>query len=167
MSGFCVTPFSTDENLFDANRNLFGVLKFFLLKFSIGLIVLQGLVCEFLISFGDNPYHDDDKYSKQDKTIRGYCMFIIAIFIFLVVIFDISYIIGILVLLEYVILTLPYLIAFGYKITKSEAGSAVHDPTVTTSYSFCGFICEILKVHDVFGVLNVDESVSIYLFSRF
>jgi hypothetical protein len=44
-----------------------------LLKFSVGLIVLQGIVEALLVTFKVEPYSDDDTWSAEQKTIRGYC----------------------------------------------------------------------------------------------
>ena len=60
-------------------KNLFGIMKLFLLKFSVGIIVLEGIICTFLISTGKTPYSDDDgddSYNSDEKTQRGYCEFI-------------------------------------------------------------------------------------------
>jgi hypothetical protein len=50
-------------------------MKFILLKFSVGLIVLQGIVETIMVSFKAEPYSDDSNWSAEDKTIRGYCKF--------------------------------------------------------------------------------------------
>lgn len=120
------------ENVFNPNRNLFGILKLFLLKVSVGLIVLEGIICDLLTSFGGSPFSDDDRYSSEDKTVRGYC---------------------ILVLLEYVVLVVPFLIAFTYKITPSEA-LTTSDGQGAKQLSFAGFVCEVLKFYDVFGTIT-------------
>lgn len=48
------------------------MVKAFLLKFSVTLIVFQGLVVQFMSILGGEPYADDDRYSAINKTIRGY-----------------------------------------------------------------------------------------------
>lgn len=56
--------------------NIFGLIKLFLLKFSVGIIVLEGLICNFLINSGKTPYSSDDgddTYDSAEKTQRGYC----------------------------------------------------------------------------------------------
>ena len=60
------------EKVYESSSNLFGVAKAFLLKFSVTLIVFQGLVIQFMSVLGGEPYADDDQYSAMDKTIRGY-----------------------------------------------------------------------------------------------
>jgi hypothetical protein len=66
-------PISLDENVYESCRNLFGILKAFLLKFSVGLIVLEGLIVQFMTVTGDEPYNDDSTWSAEEQTIRGYC----------------------------------------------------------------------------------------------
>lgn len=48
-------------------------MKAFLLKFSVGLIVIQGLIVQFMALTNSEPYNDDNDLSAEDKTIRGYC----------------------------------------------------------------------------------------------
>lgn len=58
------------------SSNLFGLVKLLLLKCSVGLIVLEGLICSFLVNSGKTPYNDDDgddTYDAEEKTQRGYC----------------------------------------------------------------------------------------------
>jgi len=83
--------------VYGQSTNLFGMLKVMLLKCSVGLIVAEGLIAQFLISSGKTPYSDDDgddHFNEDQKTKRGYCA---------------------LVLIEICILSLPYLFAFGIK----------------------------------------------------
>lgn len=47
--------------------------KFLVVKVAVGLIVIQGLVAQFLTLTGKSPYVDDDHYSVADKTTKGYC----------------------------------------------------------------------------------------------
>ncbi len=61
-----------DEKMFESSSNLFGILKAFLLKFSVGLIVLQGLVVSFMAVTHSQPYNGDDEWSAARKTMRGY-----------------------------------------------------------------------------------------------
>lgn len=56
-------------------------MKFFLIKFSVGLIVLQDIILSFLVAFNREPYSDDSEYDSEEKTIRGYCKFIEVIFV--------------------------------------------------------------------------------------
>lgn len=71
-------PFTADEMLFEHAKNLFGLTKLFLLKCSVGLIVLEGLIANFLVNSGKSPYSSDDgddMYNMEEKTQRGYCKF--------------------------------------------------------------------------------------------
>ncbi len=65
--------------LFEHAKNLFGLTKLFLLKCSVGLIVLEGLIANFLVNSGKSPYSSDDgddMYNMEEKTQRGYCKFL-------------------------------------------------------------------------------------------
>lgn len=62
-----------DENVYSHCRNLFGVTKLVLLKVSVGAIVLQGLVEQFLVMADAEPYSDDGTFDAEQKTQRGYC----------------------------------------------------------------------------------------------
>ena len=58
------------------SKNIYGLMKLFLLKFSVGIIVLEGIICTFLVSSGKSPYSSDDgddRYDTAEKTQRGYC----------------------------------------------------------------------------------------------
>jgi hypothetical protein len=61
-----------------------------------------------------------------------------------------------LVLIEFVVLCLPYLWAFTYPITdppkpiKDASGAQPTD-------NFCSFFCRVLNVFDVFGVLTYKD----------
>lgn len=59
--------------MFEHCTNLFGILKLLLLKVSVGVIVLQGLIESFVFSSGASPYQGDDEYDAEDKTLRAYC----------------------------------------------------------------------------------------------
>lgn len=62
-----------DENLFEHSTNLYGLVKLILLKVTVGVIVLQGLIAAFIYSSGASPYSDDDELSQEEKTQRAYC----------------------------------------------------------------------------------------------
>lgn len=53
--------------------NLFGVLKLVLLKATVGLIVVQGLIESILYSSGKASYDHDDTYTGEQKALRAYC----------------------------------------------------------------------------------------------
>jgi hypothetical protein len=58
--------------ILEETKNISGVFKFLVIKISVGLIVAQGLVAQFLIITGSSPYVEDDHLSAEEKTIRGY-----------------------------------------------------------------------------------------------
>ena len=64
---------SIDEILYDETKNIAGVAKFLMIKFSVGIIVFLGLVANFIITTNKSPYVDDSTYDASEKTIRGYC----------------------------------------------------------------------------------------------
>lgn len=59
--------------MFTHCRNLYGVVKLVLLKLSVGAIVLEGLIEQFIVMADAQPYNDDSTYSSEEKTQRGYC----------------------------------------------------------------------------------------------
>ena len=62
----------------DKSENIFGVFKILLLKFSVGLIVVQGLIEEFLFSTGVIALSSSAHYSSQDRAQRWYCIVVLA-----------------------------------------------------------------------------------------
>ena len=64
---------SIDELILDETKNIAGVLKFLVIKVSVGAIVVQGLVAQFLSVTATSPYVDDDHFTADEKTTRGYC----------------------------------------------------------------------------------------------
>ncbi len=66
-------------------------MKLVLLKFSVGLIVLQGIVEQLMVTTSTEPYTDDSTWSREDKTIRGYCEFLYTIHSFRVESFSFNY----------------------------------------------------------------------------
>lgn len=69
--------------VYSYSTNIYGLMKLFLLKFSVGLIVLEGLICNFLINSGKTPYSSDDgddTYDADEKTQRGYCKLLFVCF---------------------------------------------------------------------------------------
>ena len=133
----------TDENVFEHCTNLFGVVKLILLKVSVGAIVLQGLIESFLYSSGSSPYGDDDRLDAEEKTLRAYCtymhtnklfaslsllllitlsyfpLFVSVLYLFLLLLllfFFVFLMLGVIVLLEFVIMSFIYYYAFGYKV---------------------------------------------------
>ena len=56
-------------------------MKLLLLKTSVGLIVIQGLIEEFMYEGGVSPYNDDGTFNTRQKTQRGYCEFVLYSFL--------------------------------------------------------------------------------------
>jgi len=126
------------ESIFSECNNLAGIVKVFLLKFSVGLIVLQGLIAQIMVTANAEPFSDDSTWSSAQKTDRGYAL---------------------LVLLEFVILLIPYLIAFLPKISPSTH-TANNGSVAPSSPTFFHFVCHVLCFHDVFGVLSYNDSMN-------
>lgn len=65
--------FDVDEGVFEHSQNLFGLLKLAIVKISVGLITLEGLVENFLYESGKSPYNDDSEFTQQEQTQRAFC----------------------------------------------------------------------------------------------
>eukprot|EP00981_Chlorochromonas_danica_P000450 scaffold96_cov167-Ochromonas_danica.AAC.57 len=121
-----------------AGKALYAVLSVvLLLKFSIGLIVFEGLICQFMIAFNKEPYDDDSDWNAEEKTSRAYCS---------------------LVLVEYAVLTLPYILLWAAKV--NAPASTQTDKSVTTApLTFCGFLGRVWAIWDIFGLLPVNSDL--------
>lgn len=127
------------EMMFEHAKNLFGLTKLFLLKCSVGLIVLEGLIANFLVNSGKSPYSSDDgddTYDMEEKTQRGYCA---------------------LVLIELMILSLIYVYAFGIvKIKPSSApGFDNSKNSAGENITWKSFCCALWSFHDVLGTHGI------------
>ena len=61
---------------------------------------------------------------------------------------------GLLVLIEFTVLGLVFLYAFGVrKIEASSAPGYVEDSSAPTTFGFGKFLCDVLKLHSIFGGL--------------
>jgi len=71
------------EVLYEQSKNLNGTFKILLLKFSVGLIVIQGLIEE--IVFGLNLIHVEDSasFTAEDRAQRFYCFIVLFEYTFL------------------------------------------------------------------------------------
>eukprot|EP00598_Pedospumella_elongata_P004442 CAMPEP_0184981192 /NCGR_PEP_ID=MMETSP1098-20130426/11024_1 /TAXON_ID=89044 /ORGANISM="Spumella elongata, Strain CCAP 955/1" /LENGTH=321 /DNA_ID=CAMNT_0027504735 /DNA_START=68 /DNA_END=1033 /DNA_ORIENTATION=+ len=123
------------ESIYEYAKNLFGLVKLFLLKCSVGLIVVEGLIANFLISTNKSPASaddGDDNYGTEAKTLRGYCT---------------------LVLIELVIISFVYMYAFGaVKIHPSSApGFDNRNAKNGETVSFFPFYLDTLKFWDLYG----------------
>jgi len=126
------------ENVYKETMNVNGLSKFLLVKLSVGAIVLQGLIAEFLVTSNKAPYTDDDTYTVNEKTIRGYCA---------------------IVLLEFVVLALFMVWSYGSKIT-APASKEVAIPKEDTK-SCCGFFFQVFcKGFDCLGTITYLDGLS-------
>lgn len=143
------------KTVHDQNKNIYGILKFTIIKVAVAFIGLQGVALEFLITFGGGPYNDDD-VTTEDKTVRGYCKFWNRkIEDFFSVLFTFESL-GMLILIEFVALIIPFVIGFGSQITKADEFEG--NMAAPINYSIGGFLCEVLKFHDVYGTLSLREA---------
>jgi len=133
------------EDVYGNLKNLNGVLKVFLLKISVGLITLQGIVVECLVEFGGNPYDSNSEYSAADRLQRNFCA---------------------LILIEFTVMAGVYLWAFGAPVTVPSTpyakyiavkGNIQRNDKPTAGW----FLCEVLRFSDVFGTLALEEDSSI------
>jgi len=131
------------ENVYANCKNLYGIVKLLLLKFSVGMIVLEGLIEQFLVLTNSSPYGDDGSYDTAENTQREYCA---------------------LVLLEFAIISLVYWYAYSYKITAPPVnGNANNNSTKITAVegmTFGTFLCQIFAITDVFGLLTFTDSMN-------
>jgi len=102
------------------------------------MIVLEGLIEQFIYIAGASPYNDDDTFSTEEKTQRGYC---------------------ILVLLEFAIISFLYVYAYSKKVTPPPAETTANTTLPASGISFGSFFCEIMAFRDVFGVLTLKENM--------
>jgi hypothetical protein len=65
------------ENVLNESKNINGVFKFFVLKFAVGLMVVQGFFVEYIIATKQRQIHDVLKptlhYQPEDRAIRIFC----------------------------------------------------------------------------------------------
>jgi hypothetical protein len=65
------------ELIYSYSQNLMGTWKILLLKFSVGLIVIQGLIEEFLFISGVIDIQDSRTLSAQDRAQMAYCFIVL------------------------------------------------------------------------------------------
>ena len=64
--------------LIDESANLLGACKIILLKISVGLIVVQGLIEEFLFAFGVISVESSSGFSGEERAQRFYCFIVLV-----------------------------------------------------------------------------------------
>ncbi len=63
------------ENVMNECSNLKGILKFLIIKVSVGLIVVQGIITEVVIALDKVTLKDNAEFTSDDRAIRLYCKF--------------------------------------------------------------------------------------------
>lgn len=63
-------------------------------------------------------------------------------------------------LLEFAIISLVYYYAYSYKITAPPAGSQSSNVTAVDGLTFGTFVCQVLSITDVFGLLNYTDAMN-------
>jgi hypothetical protein len=64
---------SADENLMHLSSNVNGACKILILKFSVGMIVVQNLIEQILYTTGTMDIHSNDRYSAEQRAERALC----------------------------------------------------------------------------------------------
>lgn len=64
----------SDENLMHLSTNVNGACKILILKFSVGLIVIQNLIEEILYATGTLDIQANDRYNSEQRAERALCM---------------------------------------------------------------------------------------------
>lgn len=60
-----------DEHIYQLSTNLNGVLKIFIVKSSIGLYVLQGIIEDILVASKSLEIGDTDRYTSEERAQRA------------------------------------------------------------------------------------------------
>jgi len=66
------------EVLMSESTNLLGTCKIILLKISVGLIVIQGLIEEFLFAFGVIKIGNNSSFTGEERAQRFYCFIVLV-----------------------------------------------------------------------------------------
>jgi hypothetical protein len=66
------------EVLMSESTNLLGTCKIILLKISVGLIVIQGLIEEFLFAFGVIKIGNSSSFTGEERAQRFYCFIVLV-----------------------------------------------------------------------------------------
>ena len=105
------------------NENINGTCKIILIKISVGAIVVQGIVEEFLFASGVLDVEDNDRYSAEERAQRALSKLLfkrIAACLILSIDIIFVYFIVMLLLIEYCILSILLYISFGSEIKMNE-----------------------------------------------
>jgi hypothetical protein len=127
--------------------------------------VVSGLTAQFLLLTGSGPYTDDANYSEAEKTTRGYCRLLLitlapALSICVAIIVSIYCIFpGILVLMDFVLLSGLLVYAFGSKITPPKNKEVVISKVEVQGC--CGLLYAVFSMpFDVLGSITYQPSQS-------
>lgn len=71
------------EVIYEQSKNLNGTFKILLLKFSVGLIVVQGLIEEIVFGSGLIHVEDSPSFTAEDRAQRLYCFIVLFEYMFL------------------------------------------------------------------------------------
>ena len=156
--GFLVNGFGSlvmfFELFLDETQNLWGIPKIMLLKFSVGLIVIQGLIEQFLFAANKLDVADSSNLSGEDRAQMMYCF---------------------VVLVEYFLLAYVYYWAFSVDVAPPGAmkrgesdGDALKTPDATEgeeeeeiiNITFSEFAAQVLNPRSVWQNLDPDASLT-------
>jgi hypothetical protein len=129
------------EDVYSFTTNLNGVLKLLLLKMSVGLITIEGIIVELMNAFGANPYKENNEYSAEDRLQRNYCA---------------------LVLIEFTLMAFVFYFAFGRKITMPNTPYHSYNAERSNSGKHSNptmwwFLVQVFSFSDVFGILALED----------
>jgi hypothetical protein len=148
-----------DELVYALCSNVFNIWKVTLLKLSISLIVLEGLIAEFMISFDAAPYDDDSEFDKDEKTYRAYCTFRYS-FVYGCILCEGDCLLGSLVLIEFAILSLPYVILWAITVKPPADTTATSGKVSIAPLTIAEYFSRLVALWDVFGLLNANSDLS-------
>jgi hypothetical protein len=98
--GFLIKAFGSLVMFFEmvydeGTKSLRGIAKIWILKFSVGLIVIQGLIEQFLYTAHTFNVQDSSNYSAEDRAQMIYCFIVLAEYFLLSYFFFWAYSVGI------------------------------------------------------------------------
>ena len=79
------------EVLYEQSRNVNGTFKILLLKFSVGLIVIQGLIEEIVWNLNLIHVEDSPSFTAEDRAQRLYCFIVLFEYMFLSILVYLAY----------------------------------------------------------------------------
>lgn len=133
------------ENILSISGNINGLYKLMLIKISVVLIVLQGLIFQILEVLDSVKTKSSDDFSRDEMLTRSFCL---------------------IVLIEYVVVSFFLYLAFAKVVVKNDAIASKIDvevaapaPTVTSSasnVSCCAFLCDVLSFSDIIPTISTN-----------